>query len=374
MPLSAVGTGLVDYVRPPGEIIACLSSFFARRAGDPLESEATVVADHVDDLCRVLRQAVGHDFSGYKRSTLIRRVERRMHVLGIDSGRGYLARIRSDADECEALFRDLLINVTRFFRDAALFELLRAEAIAPLLAGRDPGEDVRVWIPGCSSGEEAYTIAMLFAEAAREAGEPAAVQIFATDIDEQMLAIAREGTYPVAALADIPAALRERYTVPHGERFTMTTAIRDLIRFSNHSLVKDPPFSRVDLVSCRNLLIYFDDRLQQTVLPLLHYAIRPGGFLFLGPSESVGRFEHLFPAIDRHARLFTRSPGAPAYPIDLPGGLRQAAPRRAATGRGATARARWPRIRPRCAGWSIVTPRPAWCWTRTARSWRRTGG
>ncbi len=198
---------------------------------------------------------------------------------------------------------------------------------------QDPGEDVRVWIPGCSSGEEAYTIAMLFAEAAREAGEPAAVQIFATDIDEQMLAIAREGTYPVAALADIPAALRERYTVPHGERFTMTTAIRDLIRFSNHSLVKDPPFSRVDLVSCRNLLIYFDDRLQQTVLPLLHYAIRPGGFLFLGPSESVGRFEHLFPAIDRHARLFTRSPGAPAYPIDLPGGLRQAAPRRDRAGR-----------------------------------------
>ena len=328
MPVSAVGTGLVDYVRPPGEIIDCLTSFFARRTGHPLEREATVVADHVDDLCRVLRQAVGHDFSGYKRSTLIRRVERRMHVLGIDSGRDYLTRIRSDADECEALFRDLLINVTRFFRDGELFEVLRAEAIVPLLAGREPGEDVRVWIPGCSSGEEAYTIAMLFAEAAREAGEPTAVQIFATDIDEQMLAIAREGTYPVAALADIPAGLRERYTVPHGERFTMTTAIRDLIRFSNHSLVKDPPFSRIDLVSCRNLLIYFDDRLQQTVLPLLHYAIRPGGFLFLGPSESVGWFEHLFPPIDRHARLFARSPGAPSYPIDLPGGLRQAAPRR----------------------------------------------
>ena len=374
MPVSAVGTGLVDYVRPPGEIIDCLTSFFARRTGHPLEREATVVADHVDDLCRVLRQAVGHDFSGYKRSTLIRRVERRMHVLGIDSGRGYLTRIRSDADECEALFRDLLINVTRFFRDGELFEVLRADAIVPLLAGREPGEDVRVWIPGCSSGEEAYTIAMLFAEAAREAGEPTAVQIFATDIDEQMLAIAREGTYPVAALADIPAALRERYTVPHGERFTMTTAIRDLIRFSSHSLVKDPPFSRIDLVSCRNLLIYFDDRLQQTVLPLLHYAIRPDGFLFLGPSESVGRFEHLFPPIDRHARLFARSPGAPSYPIDLPGGLRQAAPRRAATARSATARARCPRIRPRCAGWSIATPRPAWCWTRTAQSWPRTGG
>lgn len=328
MPLSAVGTGLVDFVRPPGEILACLGAFFMRRQGEPLEDEAEVVADHVDELCRVLRQAIGHDFSGYKRSTLIRRVERRMHVLGIDSGRGYLTRVRNDADECEALFRDLLINVTRFLRDSELFELLKARAIVPLLRDRTPGEDVRVWVPGCSSGEEAYSIAMLFAEAARELGEPVAVQIFATDIDEQMLAVAREGTYPASSLVDIPPALRERYTVPHGERFTMTAAIRDMIRFSNHSLVKDPPFSRIDLLSCRNLLIYFDDRLQQAVLPLLHYAIRPGGFLFLGPSESVGRFEHLFPALDRSARLFERSPGAPTYPIDLPGGLRQRTLRR----------------------------------------------
>ncbi len=328
MPLSAVGTGLIDFVKPPGEILACLQGFFRRRSSEPVEDEADVVADHIDDLCRVLRTAIGHDFSGYKRSTLVRRVERRMHVLGIDTGRAYLTRIRNDADECEALFRDLLINVTRFFRDPDAFEALRAQVVVPLLAERPVEEDLRIWVPGCSSGEEAYTIAMLFAEAARVSGEPLAVQIFATDIDEQMLAIAREGSYPAAALADLPAAMRERYTVPHAERFQIAGSIRDMIRFSSHSLVKDPPFSRIDLVSCRNLLIYFDDRLQQSVVPLLHYALRPGGYLFLGPSESVGRFEHLFRPIDQQARLFERAPGAPNYPIDLPGSGRPPVSRR----------------------------------------------
>lgn len=318
MPVSAVGTGLVDYVKPPTEILDCLSTFFDRRQNDPQEEEAEVVADHVDDLCRVLRNAIGHDFSGYKRSTLVRRVERRMHVLNIGTGSAYLKRIRSDAAECEALFRDLLINVTRFFRDPEMFEALRTKVIEPLLRDRETDEDIRVWVPGCSSGEEAYTIAMLFAEAAREMNRANPVQIFATDIDEQMLQIARDGSYPASALADIPPALRERWTTPHAERFSISGQIRDLIRFSNHSLVKDPPFSRIDLVSCRNLLIYFDDRLQQSVMPILHYALKPGGYLFLGPSESIGRFDHLFPALDHHARIFERSPGDPAYPIDLP--------------------------------------------------------
>lgn len=328
MPLSAVGTGLIDFVKPANEILECLQGFFSRRISEPLDDQADVVADHIDDLCRTLRTAVGHDFSGYKRSTLVRRVERRMHVLGIDTGRAYLARIKNDAEECEALFRDLLINVTRFFRDAEAFEALRLRVVDPLLAQRNPDEDLRIWVPGCSSGEEAYTIAMLFAEAARLSNQPVAVQIFATDIDEQMLAIAREGSYPAAALVDLPAGMRERYTVPHAERFQITAQIRDLIRFSSHSLVKDPPFSRIDLVSCRNLLIYFDDRLQQAVLPLLHYALRPGAFLFLGPSESVGRFDHLFHPIDQQARIFERGPGAPSYPIDLPGNGRQPVSRR----------------------------------------------
>ncbi|KAK0351255.1 hypothetical protein LTR94_025681, partial [Friedmanniomyces endolithicus] len=197
----------------------------------------------------------------------------------------------------------------------------------------DPETDLRVWVPGCSSGEEAYSIAMLFAEATRRFDRPFNVQIFATDIDEQMLQIARQGVYSLSAIADIPQPLRDRYTNPHGERFEMAPAIRDAVRFSSHSLVKDPPFSRIDLVSCRNLLIYFGDKLQQSVLPILHYALRPEGFLFLGPSESVGRFEALFGAVDANARLFQRSAGAPAYPLQLPGGRTSNDPRRSDTGR-----------------------------------------
>ena len=327
MPLSAVGTGLVDFVKHPGQMLDCLHAFF-HRGGEQQKEEASLVADHVDELCKVLRTAVGHDFSGYKRTTLVRRIERRMHVLGVTSGRAYLARAKTDAEECEALFRDLLINVTRFFRDADLFDRLRTQVIEPLMRSWTGEEDIRVWVPGCSSGEEAYSIAMLFAEAARKLGTPSTgVQIFATDIDEQMLQIARAGVYPASALVDLPPAMRERYTLPHADRFQIVPQIRDMIRFSNHSLVKDPPFSRIDLVSCRNLLIYFDDRLQQSVMPLLHYAIRPEGYLFLGPSETIGRFDHLFPAIDGQARIFQRSPGAPNYPIDLPGSSRARSPR-----------------------------------------------
>ncbi len=320
MPLSATGTGLVDFVRPPEQILGCISSFFTRRTQGADRREASTVADRVDDLCAALRSVVGHDFAGYKRTTFVRRVERRMHVLGIDRGSDYLARVQNDHAECEALFRDLLINVTRFFRDRSAFDVLDAEAVEPMLRERSETEDgIRVWVPGCSSGEEAYTIAMLFAQKARQLGLPCNVQIFATDIDESMLKIARDGSYPIAALADIPHDMQEHFVVPHKERFNFTGQIRDMIRFSGHSLIKDPPFSKIDLVSCRNLLIYFDDSLQKTVMPLLHYAIRPGGYLFLGSSESVGRFDNVFSVINQKARLFERLPGSPTYPIPLPG-------------------------------------------------------
>ncbi|MDQ1198553.1 CheR family methyltransferase [Agrobacterium sp. SORGH_AS 787] len=321
MPLAAAGTGLVDFIQPPDKILTCITGFFFRRTKVLADAQPSLVEDHIDELCRTLRNSVGHDFSGYKKTTFIRRIERRMHVLGIEHAKEYLHRLQRDHEECEALFRDLLINVTRFFRDREFFDVLRDRAIRPLLQSQEAREDgVRVWVPGCSSGEEAYSIAMLFAEAARELQVMCDVQIFATDIDESMLQIARSGSYPNAALADIPPALQEQYIVPHKDRFNFVGQIRDMIRFSGHSLVKDPPFSKIDLVSCRNLLIYFDDKLQKTIMPLFHYALRPGGFLFLGPSESVGRFETVFASIDQKARLFERLPGLPTYPIPLPGG------------------------------------------------------
>lgn len=327
MPVSATGTGLVDFVVPPQQILSRIGGFFFRKRQGANRTEASRVADIVDDLCTALRTTVGHDFTGYKQTTFVRRVERRMHVLGISKGYEYLRRVQSDSDECDALFRDLLINVTRFFRDRQSFDVLNELAITSLMRDAAGSEDgVRVWVPGCSSGEEAYTIAVLFAEAARNLNLPCNVQIFATDIDESMLKIAREGSYPIASLADIPHELQEHYVIPHKERFSFIGQIRDMIRFSGHSLIKDPPFSKVDLVSCRNLLIYFDDKLQKTVMPLLHYAIRPGGFLFLGSSETVGRFDSVFSAIDQKARLFERLPGSPTYPIPLPGERRDRRP------------------------------------------------
>ena len=330
MPVSAVGTGLVDFVKPPEEIVDTLQRFFDRRQeSDSREKAAEVVSTHIDEMCDTLKKAIGHDFAGYKRSTLVRRIERRMQVLEIQKPDEYLARIRSDEDECEALFRDLLINVTRFFRDPEFFETLREKVIEPLVEKATPSRELRVWVPGCSSGEEAYSIAILFAEAMRGRQFRPIVQIFATDIDERMLDIARAGSYPNAALADIPSNLREHYTVGHDGRFEISPKVRDMIRFSSHSLVKDPPFSKVDLVSCRNLLIYFGDRLQKQVFPILHYAIRPGGYLLLGPSESIGRHEDMFEPVDQKARLFQRTDGRSVYPIDLPASIDAPAPNRA---------------------------------------------
>lgn len=324
MPTAAIGTSLVDFVKAPGEIVSCLQSFFSRKHAAPEIAPAEQIGDYANALCMALRKAVGHDFSGYKRSTFSRRVERRMHVLGMTSARVYLERVKHDTGECQALFRDLLINVTRFFRDGEMFDILRTRVIEPLLRERSAGQEIRVWIPGCSSGEEAYTVAMIFADAAQDLGVGNSIQVFATDIDEQMLQVAREASYPASALPDIPSVIAERWTTPHGDRFTIAAPVRDLVRFSNHSLVRDPPFSRIDLLCCRNLLIYFDEHLQQQVMPLMHYAIVPEGYLFLGPSETIGRFEHLFSPVDHHARLFMRNNTSAQFPLNLPAHDRRA--------------------------------------------------
>lgn len=318
MPSAAISSGLVDFIKPPNEIIDCLKSFFERKNSDSPTRDIALTPDYIDSICSILKKAVGHDFSQYKRSTFIRRVERRMHVLELSTVASYLEQIRNDQNECQALFRDLLINVTRFFRNPDMFDLLREKVIEPLLKEKQDEQEIRVWVAGCSSGEEAYTLGMIFASSAKKLGVKNSIQIFATDIDEQMLQIAREGIYPASALIDIPDEMVDSWIVLHGQYFTISNTIRDTIRFSNHSIIRDPPFSRINLVSCRNLLIYFDDALQQQVMPLIHYALSPGGYLFLGPSETIGRFENLFTSIDHHARIFEHSGLTTRYPLNLP--------------------------------------------------------
>ncbi|SER70483.1 two-component system, chemotaxis family, CheB/CheR fusion protein [Tranquillimonas rosea] len=317
MPLSAEGTGLVDFIRAPVEIVECIETFYAHRAmAESDDGLKRTVAESIDDISQTLRRTIGHDFSGYKRSTLVRRIERRIQVLNLGSAWEYLRRLEADREECETLFRELLINVTRFFRDPEHFDELRDHAVTPLV--RDAaGDEVRVWVPGCSSGEEAYSLAMMFADEVRRQRKSIKIQIFATDIDEQMLKIARNGVYPLAALPAIPEDMRDSYTIGREGSFQITAQIRDMVRFSSHSVIKDPPFSKIDLVSCRNLLIYLGERLQTTALPVFHYSIRPRGYLFLGPSESIGRFENLFEVVDQRARLFRRNNAKPIYPSGL---------------------------------------------------------
>ncbi|PWE27553.1 chemotaxis protein [Pararhodobacter marinus] len=320
MPLAAEGTGLVDFVRPARDLLSVISNFFRHDAENPVTDPTAQVADYIDDLCIALNDATGHDFAGYKRSTLSRRIQRRMQVLGIAEGGDYVTRVRSDPAECQTLFRDLLINVTRFFRDSEAFTTLAERAIDPLVREASDSDELRIWVAGCSSGEEAYSIAMLFRDAMTRHKRYPVVNIFASDIDERMLDIAREGTYPLSALADVPEPFRTRFTTASGDHFSIVPQIRDMVRFSAHSLIKDPPFSRIDLVSCRNLLIYLDENLQRAVMPLMHYALRQDGYLFLGSSETIGRFDDLFDEVNHRHRLFRRRSVRLSYPLNLPNG------------------------------------------------------
>ncbi|GBR48470.1 chemotaxis protein CheB [Neokomagataea thailandica] len=320
MPLSAISTGHMDFIYPPSDIIPGLQKYLKQLKTTSLPANITFIHEKMDEICHELRNVVGHDFSGYKHSTLLRRIARRMHIVGIESEQKYLELIKNSPEESQALFKDFLINVTKFFRDPDAFKQLHEKVIKPLVHQALPNDELRIWVPACSSGEEAYSIAILFAETIRLSGlnHRISVQIFASDIDENIINIGREGTYPLASLIDIPEHLKKRYTTPIGDKFKITPFIRNMVRFSNHNLLRDPPFSKIDLISCRNVLIYFNDTLQKAVAPILHFAAKPGRFLFLGPSDSMGRFEGYFSTIDLQARIFMRSPESKNYPLSLP--------------------------------------------------------
>ena len=316
MPSSATQTGLVDYVLPiegmPTRLIAY--AHHLRSASRKRDTGTIAEAKHLALICRLLQDAVGHDFREYKRKTLMRRIQRRMQVLQVDSMRAYVERLRQDRAEIRLLFQDLLIGVTRFFRDPGSFDALADRVILPLLADKGSGDAVRVWVPGCATGQEAYSIAILLREAAEKAGVRPEFQVFATDIDEHAIAVARAARYPQAEAADIPAARFERWFTADGTHFAPVKQIREMCIFSTHSVIKDPPFSRLDLISCRNLLIYFDNALQDRVLRTFHYSLRPGGYLFLASSENAGRQAKLFAEIDVKNRLYQRRDAVTVVP------------------------------------------------------------
>jgi two-component system, chemotaxis family, CheB/CheR fusion protein len=320
MPSSAAATGLVDDVLPVEDMPARLLAhqrLLAARTKHEADSDREQMAVQLQTLCGVLRDLVGHDFSGYKDKTLIRRIHRRMQVTQIAGIADYVALLRRDPGECDLLFHELLINVTQFFRDEDAFEVLRTQVIPPLLANKGAGDDLRIWVPGCASGEEAYSIAILLREAIGSARQPPKVVIFATDIDDRAIDAARAGCYR-APLIGISPERAERWFTREGDNYSVVKAIREMCVFSSQSVIKDAPFSRLDLISCRNLMIYLNTDVQQRLVRLFHYALRPGGFLMLGPSEGISRNARLFSVVDKKHRLFARCNDVTAGVPDLP--------------------------------------------------------
>jgi two-component system CheB/CheR fusion protein len=305
MPESAIATGLVDIAVPvetmPAQLVAYAHGFDILEKEIEKDERAETIRR---EICGILQEQSGHDFSGYKTRTFYRRVERRMQVLQVRSLDAYVAHLRQNPNEVDRLFRDLLIGVTNCFRDAKAFEALQELAIPRLFEGKGPSDTIRVWVPGCATGEEAYSIAILMREQIEKSRSRVKIQVFATDIDEAALSVARAGRYPETLLQGLSKERLERFFTPEGASCVINKQVRDMCVFSSHSVVRDPPFSRIDLISCRNLLIYLSSELQNHVIPLFHYALKPNGFLFLGTSENITQHGDLFTSIDKKNRVF----------------------------------------------------------------------
>ncbi len=312
MPDSAISTGLIDFAIPVQDMGAKLVEF-ARNldaldgaADQPEGTPARSIREAVPEICSFLRNQIGHDFSGYKTKTFTRRVARRMQVTQLKTVEAYIERLRQEPKETATLFRDLLINVTSFFRDADAFEALATLVVPKLFEGRGAEDFVRVWVPGCSTGEEVFSIGMLLREQLDTLTAIPRVQIFATDIDERALGVARAARYPAQLLDSVSPERRRRFFIADGGSYVVSKDVRELCVFSPHSVIRDPPFSRIDLVSCRNLLIYFGTEVQNQVIPTLHYALRPDGYLFLGSAENISQFAELFVPVEKRHRIFRR--------------------------------------------------------------------
>ncbi|MGH9437340.1 MAG: chemotaxis protein CheB, partial [Terriglobia bacterium] len=311
MPRSAIATGCVDFVLPPEEIAAELVRIGSHPYVAPARAAKDILPEGETDLRRIfvtLRLATGIDFALYKRNTIKRRIKRRMVVHKLEKLSDYAQLIQKDPDETSALFQDILIHVTSFFRDPQTFEALSRKVFPRLVKGQRDEPSVRIWVPGCSTGEEAYSIAICLMEYLQSMKGPRpAVQIFGTDIDDAALRKARAGIYP-ENIAVSPQRLK-RFFVKLEHGYQVNKTIREMCIFSKQNVFADPPFAKLDLISCRNLLIYLESELQKKVIPLFHYALRPRGFLMLGSSESVGaEFAELFDLVDRKQKIYARNP------------------------------------------------------------------
>ena len=314
MPRSAIAAGIVDYVLPPDSIarelkrIAKHIHIFADDQSDAGELGAS--SEALNKIFAMLRNTSRVDFSYYKHGTIKRRIVRRMFLRKIDSLEEYLRFLRKNHDEVEALFNDVLINVTVFFRDPDAFEVLRKQAFPLMLNGKGPNAPIRIWVPGCSTGEEAYSLAIALLEYLGEKASDFQIQIFATDVSENIIQKARAGVYPESIAMDITSERLRRFFQKVDSGYQISKSIRDMCVFAKQDIAKDPPFSKLDMISCRNVMIYMGQLLQRRIIPLFHYALNSDGVLFLGSAETVGGFDDLFTSIDKKYKIYSKKPSA----------------------------------------------------------------
>lgn len=310
MPRNAIETGLVDYVLAPDAMPEKLISYVTHVTHVP-KVKPVVEGSALSALPKILlllRDKTGHDFSLYKKNMLYRRIERRMSVHQISNIAHYVRFLQENSHELKLLFKELLIGVTSFFRDPEAFQILKEKALMPLIKGKIKDSTLRVWVPGCATGEEAYSIAMMLKECIEKVKQKNMfkIQIFATDIDKEAIDRARQGIFPSNITADVTAERIERFFEKIDDNYQIKKEIREMIVFAPQNIIMDPPFIKVDLISCRNLLIYLSSELQKKLLPLFFYALNPGGILFLGSSETIGSFNDMFNIVDNKWKIFKR--------------------------------------------------------------------
>lgn len=314
MPRSAIATGVADFVLPARELAKRLIDLIHVKSNVPSAEIRQFDEEQLRRVLAHLRVRTGHDFSKYKRSTILRRIARRMQVVRADGLAEYYEVMRDNAEEAQALLSDLLISVTTFFRDGTAFQKLAQDVLPELFEDKAAEETVRVWIPGCATGEEAYSFAILLLEEASRHPIRQPMQVFGSDLDARALASAREGRFPLSIEADVSEERLRRFFAREGEHYRVRQEVRDLVLFAVHDLLKDPPFSHVDLISCRNVMIYLDRELQEQVCSTFHYALNPGRYLFLGASETADNPPGLFRTVDRGVRVYQST----AIPGDRP--------------------------------------------------------
>lgn len=308
MPVSAIQTGLVDYIAPagkmPGYLVEYVKRFLLEGGAKPLPPEKVPTSD-LDGIYSQLRSVTGHDFSHYKENTILRRINRRMYVHHIDTIRAYSEFMQDKPYESKALFKELLIGVTSFFRDHEAFDALK-KTLRKHLSQKPRDAAIRAWMVGCSTGEEAYSVAIVMEECRHELEAGFDIKIFATDIDEDAIEKARSGVYPASIAEDVDEERLKRFFDREDDTYRIKRVIRDMMIFADHSVVRDAPFTKLDLISCRNLLIYLNADLQRKIIPLFHYSLKPDGILFLGSSETVGPFSNLFTFEDIKSKIYRR--------------------------------------------------------------------